>query len=159
MAQNISIPVINALSDRFHPCQALADYFTLQEKFGSLKDVKLAYVGDGNNVCHSLIFLAARLGVNLRIATPASYAPAPDVIADAKRVAKETRAKIELFRLLGQQFANSAGHRHAIVRVDVDLAHAVLDTKLNLFHRHAVGLLHLAAVLVDDVLQVLRHAG
>ena len=97
MAQNISIPVINALSDKFHPCQALADYFTLQEKFGSLKDVKLAYVGDGNNVCHSLIFLAARLGVNLRIATPASYAPAPDVLADAKRVAKETRAKIELF--------------------------------------------------------------
>jgi len=89
--------VINALSDKFHPCQALADYFTLQEKFGSLKDVKLAYVGDGNNVCHSLIFLAARLGVNLRIATPASYAPAPDVLADAKRVAKETRAKIELF--------------------------------------------------------------
>jgi len=97
MAQSISIPVINALSDKFHPCQALADYFTLQEKFGSLKDVKLAYVGDGNNVCHSLIFLAARLGVNLRIAAPASYAPAPDVLADAKRVAKETRAKIELF--------------------------------------------------------------
>ena len=96
MAQNISIPVINALSDKFHPCQALADYFTLQEKFGSLKDVKLAYVGDGNNVCHSLIFLAARLGVNLRIATPASYAPADDVLADAKRVAKETKAKIEL---------------------------------------------------------------
>ena len=96
MAQNISIPVVNALSDKFHPCQALADYFTLQEKFGSLKDVKVAYVGDGNNVCHSLIFLAARLGVNLRIVTPASYAPAPDVLADAKRVAKETRAKIEL---------------------------------------------------------------
>jgi len=96
MAENISIPVINALSDKFHPCQALADYFTLEEKFGSLKGLKLAYVGDGNNVCHSLIFLAARLGVNLRIATPASYAPAQDVTADAKRVAKETRAKIEL---------------------------------------------------------------
>jgi len=97
MAQNISIPVINALSDKFHPCQALADYFTLEEKFGSLKGLKLAYVGDGNNVCHSLIFLAARLGVNLRIATPTSYAPEQDVMADAKRVAKETRAKIELF--------------------------------------------------------------
>ena len=97
MAQNIAIPIINALSDKFHPCQALADYFTLEEKFGSLKGLKLAYVGDGNNVCHSLIFLAARLGVNLRIATPASYAPAQDVMADAKRVAKETRARIELF--------------------------------------------------------------
>ena len=97
MAENIAIPVINALSDKFHPCQALADYFTLEEKFGNLKGLKLAYVGDGNNVCHSLIFLAARLGVQLRIATPASYAPAADVLADAKRVAKETRAKIELF--------------------------------------------------------------
>ena len=97
MAENISIPVINALSDKFHPCQALADYFTLEEKFGSLKGLKLAYVGDGNNVCNSLIFLGARLGVNLRVATPASYAPAADVLADAKRVAKETRARIELF--------------------------------------------------------------
>src|SRR5258707_4354105 len=97
MAANASIPVINALSDKFHPCQALADCFTLEEKFGSLKGLKLAYVGDGNNVCNSLIFLAARLGVNLRIATPASYAPAQDVLTDAKRVAKETRAKIELF--------------------------------------------------------------
>jgi ornithine carbamoyltransferase len=97
MAANISIPVINALSDKFHPCQALADFFTLEEKFGSVKGLKLAYVGDGNNVSHSLIFLAARLGVSLRIATPASYAPAQDVLADAKRVAKETRAKIELF--------------------------------------------------------------
>ena len=96
MAENIAIPVINALSDKFHPCQALADYFTLEEKFGSLKGLKLAYVGDGNNVCHSLIFLAARLGVDLRIATPASYAPAQDVLADARRVAKETKAKIEL---------------------------------------------------------------
>ncbi|HTQ96370.1 MAG TPA: ornithine carbamoyltransferase [Candidatus Acidoferrum sp.] len=97
MAANISIPVVNALSDKFHPCQALADFFTLEEKFGSLKGLKLAYVGDGNNVCHSLLFLAARLGVNIRVATPANYAPDADVIADAKRVAKETRAKIELF--------------------------------------------------------------
>ncbi len=97
MAANISIPVVNALSDKFHPCQALADFFTLEEKFGSIKGFKLAYVGDGNNVCHSLLYLAARLGVHIRIATPANYAPDADVIADAKRVAKETRAKIELF--------------------------------------------------------------
>jgi ornithine carbamoyltransferase len=97
MAANAGIPVINALSDKFHPCQALADFFTLEEKFGSLRGFKLAYVGDGNNVCHSLIFLAARLGVHLRIATPADYAPLADVIAEAKRVARETRAKIELF--------------------------------------------------------------
>jgi len=97
MAANAKIPVINALSDRFHPCQALADYFTLEEKFGNLRGFKLAYVGDGNNVCHSLIFLAARLGVNLRIATPENYTPALEVIAETKRVARETKAKIELF--------------------------------------------------------------
>jgi ornithine carbamoyltransferase len=97
MAASADIPVINALSDKFHPCQALADFFTLEEKFGALRGFKLAYVGDGNNVCHSLIFLAARLGVHLRIATPPQYAPAPEVLADAKRVARETRAKIELF--------------------------------------------------------------
>jgi ornithine carbamoyltransferase len=97
MAASAGIPVINALSDKFHPCQALADFFTLEEKFGALKGLKLAYVGDGNNVCHSLSYLAARLGVHLRIATPANYAPDADVIADSKRVAKETRAKIELF--------------------------------------------------------------
>ncbi|MBV9885355.1 MAG: ornithine carbamoyltransferase [Acidobacteria bacterium] len=97
MAANANIPVINALSDRFHPCQALADFLTLQEKFGDLRGFKLAYVGDGNNVCHSLIFLAGRLGVNLRIATPADYKPEPEVLADTKRVARETKAKIELF--------------------------------------------------------------
>ncbi len=97
MAATTEIPVINALSDRFHPCQALADYFTLQEKFGTLKGLKLAYVGDGNNVCHSLLYLGARLGVQLRIATPPNYAPDADVVADSRRVAKETKAKIELF--------------------------------------------------------------
>src|SRR6266705_2275112 len=97
MAATTDIPVVNALSDKFHPCQALADFFTLEEKFGLLKGLKLAYVGDGNNVCHSLSYLAARLGVNLRIATPENYAPDADVIADSKRVAKETKAKIELF--------------------------------------------------------------
>jgi ornithine carbamoyltransferase len=97
MAAHADIPVINALSDRFHPCQALADFFTLEEKFGSLRGLKLAYVGDGNNVCHSLIFLAARLGVHLRIATPPGYEPEPDVLAEIKRPARETRAKIELF--------------------------------------------------------------
>jgi ornithine carbamoyltransferase len=97
MALNINIPVVNALSDKFHPCQALADFFTLEEKFGSVKGFRLAYVGDGNNVCHSLLYLGARLGVHIRVATPANYAPDADVVADAKRAAKETHAKIELF--------------------------------------------------------------
>src|SRR5689334_1542440 len=96
MAASADIPVINALSDKFHPCQALADIFTLEEKFGALRGLKLAYVGDGNNVCHSLICLAARVGIHMRIATPPNYAPAPEVVAEGKRVARETRGKIEL---------------------------------------------------------------
>lgn len=97
MAGHVSMPVVNALSDRFHPCQALADFFTLEEKFGSVRGLTVAYVGDGNNVCHSLIYLAARLGVTLRIATPSHYVPAADVVADGRRVAAQTKAKIELF--------------------------------------------------------------
>jgi ornithine carbamoyltransferase len=96
MAANAEIPVINALSDKFHPCQALADFFTLQERFGTLRNFKIAYVGDGNNVCNSLTYLAACLGVHLQIATPPDYAPPAEVIAQAKRVAKGTGAKIEL---------------------------------------------------------------
>src|SRR5207247_3676982 len=84
MAATAGIPVINALSDRFHPCQALADFFSLDAYFGALRGFKLAYVGDGNNVCHSLICLAASLGVHLRVATPAEYAPLPEVVADGK---------------------------------------------------------------------------
>jgi len=96
MAANAEIPVINALSDKFHPCQALADYFTLTERFGNLRGFQLTYVGDGNNVCHSLMYLAARLGVHLRVATPPDYMPLPEVVADSKRAARENKAKIEL---------------------------------------------------------------
>ena len=98
LAANASVPVINALSDRFHPCQALADFFTLEERFGGLRGLKIAYIGDGNNMCHSLMTFAARTGANIRVATPAGYEPAEDVVAEAKRVGRETHAKIELFR-------------------------------------------------------------
>ncbi len=96
LAENASIPVINALSDRYHPCQALSDFFTLEERFGSLRGLKLAYVGDGNNVCHSLLSIGARAGAHVRIATPTDYSPDPAVISEAKRTARETRGKIEL---------------------------------------------------------------
>ncbi len=96
LAQNASVPVINALSDRYHPCQALSDFFTLQERFGGLRGLKLTYVGDGNNVCHSLLSIAARAGAHLRIATPSGYDPDPAVVSEAKRTARETRGKIEI---------------------------------------------------------------
>jgi ornithine carbamoyltransferase len=98
LAANASVPVINALSDKYHPCQALADFFTLEERFGGLRGLKLAYVGDGNNMCHSLLTIGARSGAHVRVATPAGYEPDATVVADAKRVARETRGKIEILR-------------------------------------------------------------
>jgi len=96
MARYASIPVINALSDLEHPCQALADYFTLQERFGDLKKITLAYVGDGNNMAHSLLLTCACLGSSMRIATPKGYSPNAQIVADARKIAKETGARIEL---------------------------------------------------------------
>jgi ornithine carbamoyltransferase len=98
LAAHAHVPVINALSDRFHPCQALADFFTLEERFGNLRGLKFAYIGDGNNMCHSLLSIAARVGAHVRIATPAGYEPDAAIVADAKRAARETRGKIEILR-------------------------------------------------------------
>src|ERR1700721_2907626 len=96
MARYASVPVINALSDLEHPCQALADYFSLQERFGDLKKVTLAYVGDGNNVAHSLMLTCACLGSSIRIATPNGYSPNAQIVAEARKIAKQTGAEIEL---------------------------------------------------------------
>jgi ornithine carbamoyltransferase len=96
MAENAGIPVINALSDLEHPCQALADYQTLQERFGDLRKVKLAYVGDGNNVAHSLMLMAASLGSSISVATPEGYAPKPEVVVAALEIANSTGARIEI---------------------------------------------------------------
>lgn len=96
MAEHASVPVINALSDVEHPCQALADYLTLLERFGDVKDRCLAYVGDGNNVAHSLLLTCACLGSSIRVATPVDYEPNPGIVADAQEIARETGAKIQL---------------------------------------------------------------
>ena len=96
MAAHATIPVINALSDLEHPCQALADYFMLLERFGDLKKICLAYVGDGNNVAHSLLLTAATLGSQIRIATPEGYACDPQIVADARDIARQTGAVIEI---------------------------------------------------------------
>ena len=96
MAAHASIPVINALSDLEHPCQALADYSVLQERFGNLKNVTLAYVGDGNNVAHSLLLTGALLGSRVRVATPKGYEPNGEIVQAAEEIAKETGATLEL---------------------------------------------------------------
>lgn len=96
MAEHASVPVINALSDSEHPCQALADYFTLQERFGNLKNITLAYVGDGNNVAHSLLLTCACLGSTIRVATPVGYGPNAQIVADAQEIAEQTGAVIDV---------------------------------------------------------------
>jgi ornithine carbamoyltransferase len=97
LAEHASIPVINALSDMYHPCQAFADLLTLEEKFGGLRGLKFAYVGDGNNMCHSLMLAGARAGMHVRVGTPVGYEPNAEIVAEAKRAARETRAKIDVF--------------------------------------------------------------
>jgi ornithine carbamoyltransferase len=96
LARWSKVPVVNALSDMYHPCQALADVFTLREHFGELAGLRVAYVGDGNNVAHSLMLCSARLGMHFAIASPAGYGPREDVVAQARALAAETGAELSV---------------------------------------------------------------
>jgi ornithine carbamoyltransferase len=96
LAENASIPVINGLTDLFHPCQALGDFFTLREKFGMLDSLRLAYVGDGNKVCHSLMITGAKLGVSVSVATPPGFEPQPAMIEAAQAAAHESGASLRI---------------------------------------------------------------
>jgi ornithine carbamoyltransferase len=98
MASAVEIPVINALSDLLHPCQIVADLLTLRERKGRLAGQKVAYVGDGNNVAHSLILGAAKTGIHLSLATPGGYEPSPAILAEAARDAPATGAQIRVLR-------------------------------------------------------------
>ncbi len=95
-ADGCTIPVVNGLSDLVHPTQALADFFTLWEIFGKLKGLHMAYTGDGNNMLHSLLIGAAKLGVNLKAACPPGYEPSPLILSLAKDVAQVTGASISI---------------------------------------------------------------
>jgi ornithine carbamoyltransferase len=96
LAANCSIPVINGLSDYQHPCQALADFFTLTEKWGDVKGRKLVYVGDGNNTCHSLVHVAARLGAHITVCSPEGYEPNARIINEAMLMARESGSDIRI---------------------------------------------------------------
>lgn len=96
LANNSSVPVINGLSNLEHPCQVLGDLFTLQERFGRLKGLRVAWVGDGNNVCHSLILGGGLVGLDLRVATPKGYEPRPEVIEYGRRLGVGSDARLEL---------------------------------------------------------------
>ena len=96
LAENSSIPVINGLSDLEHPCQALADFLTIQERFGELRGLKLVYIGDGNNVAHSLMLMGALLGVNVVVATPEGYEPQSAIIERAQELAAQSGATVSV---------------------------------------------------------------
>jgi ornithine carbamoyltransferase len=109
LAVAVKIPVINALSDLLHPCQAMADFLTLKEKVGDLSKLKLAYVGDGNNVCHSLMYAAAKAGCTMAVATPAGYEPNSGIVKLAREDGKGTGFSLSL----------TADPRQAVAAADV----------------------------------------
>jgi ornithine carbamoyltransferase len=96
LSRHASVPVINGLTDLLHPCQALTDYFTLTEKKGSLQGKKIAYVGDGNNMCHSLLYGATRVGMDIAVASPAGYEPKPIIVKSANREASSAGVTVVL---------------------------------------------------------------
>ncbi|MCM8790521.1 MAG: ornithine carbamoyltransferase [Candidatus Omnitrophica bacterium] len=96
LAKHASIPIINGLSDMSHPCQALGDVFTMRERFGFLKGLTLAYIGDGNNVLNSLMIAAMKLGINMKAATPKNYAPDKGIVKLARALSAESGARLEI---------------------------------------------------------------
>ncbi|XP_028379252.1 ornithine carbamoyltransferase, mitochondrial [Phyllostomus discolor] len=96
LAKEASIPIVNGLSDLYHPIQILADYLTLQEHYGSLKGLTLSWIGDGNNILHSIMMSAAKFGMHIQAATPKGYEPDPSVIKLAEQYAKENSTKLSL---------------------------------------------------------------
>jgi ornithine carbamoyltransferase len=96
MAANSRVPVVNALSDFEHPCQALADFMTLEEHFGSATGLNFTYVGDGNNVCHSLMMTGAQLGANVTVATPRGYSPDIEIVTKAREIAEQNGCEVKL---------------------------------------------------------------
>jgi ornithine carbamoyltransferase len=108
-----SIPVINGLTDLLHPCQVLADLFTIYEKKRRFKGLKLAYVGDGNNVCHSLLHGCTKVGMDIVIATPKKYMPDSQIIKNAKKNSKYFGSKVEII-----EDYNAAVHDADVIYTD-----------------------------------------
>jgi ornithine carbamoyltransferase len=98
LAEHADVPVINGLTDEFHPCQALADVLTIRERLGTLEGARVAYLGDGNNVCHSLMVACAKLGADFVAATPAGYEPSDEVVGWARAAAEAAGTTVELVR-------------------------------------------------------------
>ena len=107
LARHASIPVINGLTDLHHPCQALADLFTIREKRGKLKGLKFSYVGDGNNMAHSLIEACVKAGMHISLACPPGYEPDAGIMREAKLVAAQTGSEVRLSNDPGKAVTNA----------------------------------------------------
>jgi ornithine carbamoyltransferase len=140
LARWSAVPVINALSDLYHPCQALADVFTLKEHFGDLPGLKLAYVGDGNNVAHSLMLTAARLGVSVAVATPPGYEPNSEIAHTARGLAEQTGARV------------TVTNEPAEVLQDADAVYTDVWASMGQESQKAQRLKHFAPYQVDQAL-------
>jgi len=122
MAANSRVPVVNALSDFEHPCQALVDFMTLEEHFGSATGLNFTYMGDGNNVCHSLMLAGAQLGANVTVATPRGYSPDIEIVTKAREIAEQNGCEVKLTQD-PQAAAESADAIYTDVCVSMGMEH------------------------------------
>ena len=162
LAEHAEIPVINGLTDDFHPCQALADVMTIRERLGTFEGVRVAYLGDGNNVCHSLMRIAARTGMQLSAACPEGYRPDPQHVASCREDAARNRASVEIVddprdavtgaQVLYTDVWTSMGHEAEHDRRLRDLAPFRLDEeKLALAAAEAVAMHCLPAHVGEEI--------
>jgi len=169
-AEYADIPVINALSDLSHPCQILADLLTMQEQFQKLEGLTLSYLGDGNNVAHSLLLGCALAGVNIRIATPPAYQPASSIVEQAKRLAQpgteitltdDAKAAVEGVEVIYTDVWASMGQEDlAAERLPVFQPFQVNEELVNLASPEAIILhclpAHRGEEITEDVLESAR---
>ena len=148
LARAASVPVINGLSDLEHPVQALADALTIKEQFGGTAGMRLAYLGDGNNMAHALLHLAPRIGMHIAVATPTAYAPDETVVAQARQAAEQTETEVIITDDPSEAVHNadvlytdvwvSMGHTDSAERIAALRAYAVTEHLLAAARPHAI---------------------
>jgi ornithine carbamoyltransferase len=162
LAKYASIPVINGLSDLLHPCQALADFQTVQERFGGVRGFPLCYVGDGNNVAHSLLVTGAKLGARVSVVTPKGFEPQPEVVGWAQTAARETGGSVSVTTSIEEGIAGARAvytdvwasmgqEQEAAARVAAFQGYAVTEKVFRMAARDAIFLHCLPAHRGEEV--------